>query len=189
MARVRERWGFSVDRSSPAPPAARRRMPPFFHRLDEMPGSGAGADWLRHKGAGKRKAGRAPRSNSRSPDLLFSLETKEQRGHFVLILLARLRLEMARPKHRKPFRSPPPSLQPFDKKPPRRKTACARLIGGPCMELGRYSGTMENVAAARFQEGFADGKPRHFHAMPHGAQNIWGVTAGTLRNLHERLYS
>ena len=34
-----------------------------------------------------------------------------------------------------------------------------------------------------------DGKPRHFHAMPYGARNIWGATAGILRNLYERLYS
>jgi 8-oxo-dGTP pyrophosphatase MutT (NUDIX family) len=33
-----------------------------------------------------------------------------------------------------------------------------------------------------------DGKLRHFHAMPYGARNIWGVTAGILRNLYERLY-
>ena len=33
-----------------------------------------------------------------------------------------------------------------------------------------------------------EGKMRHFHAMPYGARNIWGVTAGILRNLYERLY-
>ena len=26
-------------------------------------------------------------------------------------------------------------------------------------------------------------------SMTYGARNIWGVTAGILRNLHERLYS
>jgi 8-oxo-dGTP pyrophosphatase MutT (NUDIX family) len=33
-----------------------------------------------------------------------------------------------------------------------------------------------------------EGKMRQFHAMPYGARNIWGVTAGILRNLYERLY-
>jgi hypothetical protein len=33
-----------------------------------------------------------------------------------------------------------------------------------------------------------EGKFRHFHAMPYGTRNIWGVTAGILRNLYERLY-
>jgi hypothetical protein len=34
-----------------------------------------------------------------------------------------------------------------------------------------------------------DGKSRHFHAMPYGARNLWGVTTGISRNLCERLYS
>jgi len=34
-----------------------------------------------------------------------------------------------------------------------------------------------------------EGKLRRFHAMPYGERNIWGVTAGILRNLYERLYS
>jgi 8-oxo-dGTP pyrophosphatase MutT (NUDIX family) len=33
-----------------------------------------------------------------------------------------------------------------------------------------------------------EGKMRHFHAMPYGSRNIWGVTASILRNLYERLY-
>ena len=33
-----------------------------------------------------------------------------------------------------------------------------------------------------------EGRMRHFHAMPYGARNIWGVTAGILHNLYERLY-
>jgi hypothetical protein len=53
------------------------------------------------------------------------------------------------------------------------------------MEDGRYSGTIEN---AGLQEGAADGKLRHFHAMPYIARNIWGVTVGISRNLYERLY-
>jgi 8-oxo-dGTP pyrophosphatase MutT (NUDIX family) len=36
--------------------------------------------------------------------------------------------------------------------------------------------------------GVVEGKMRQFHAMPYGARNIWGVTAGILRNLYERLY-
>jgi 8-oxo-dGTP pyrophosphatase MutT (NUDIX family) len=34
-----------------------------------------------------------------------------------------------------------------------------------------------------------EGVTRHFHAMPYGEKNIWGVTAGIIRNLHERLYA
>jgi 8-oxo-dGTP pyrophosphatase MutT (NUDIX family) len=33
-----------------------------------------------------------------------------------------------------------------------------------------------------------DGMRRHFYAMPYGGQLIWGVTAGMLRILYERLY-
>jgi 8-oxo-dGTP pyrophosphatase MutT (NUDIX family) len=33
-----------------------------------------------------------------------------------------------------------------------------------------------------------DGMRRHFYAMPHRGQLIWGVTAGMLRILYERLY-
>jgi 8-oxo-dGTP pyrophosphatase MutT (NUDIX family) len=33
-----------------------------------------------------------------------------------------------------------------------------------------------------------DGMKRHFYAMPYGGQLIWGVTAGMLRILYERLY-
>jgi 8-oxo-dGTP pyrophosphatase MutT (NUDIX family) len=32
------------------------------------------------------------------------------------------------------------------------------------------------------------GLPRRFYAMPYGERNIWGITAGILRNLYERLY-
>ncbi len=32
------------------------------------------------------------------------------------------------------------------------------------------------------------GLPRQFYAMPYGERNIWGITAGILRNLYERLY-
>jgi len=33
------------------------------------------------------------------------------------------------------------------------------------------------------------GATRYFYAMPYGDYNIWGVTAGIVRNLYERLYS
>ena len=33
------------------------------------------------------------------------------------------------------------------------------------------------------------GTTRHFYAMPYGERDIWGATAGILRNLYERLYS
>ena len=33
------------------------------------------------------------------------------------------------------------------------------------------------------------GHLRHYHAMPYGDHYIWGVTAGILRALHERLYA
>jgi 8-oxo-dGTP pyrophosphatase MutT (NUDIX family) len=32
------------------------------------------------------------------------------------------------------------------------------------------------------------GKLRRYHAIPYGTRNIWGVTAGILHNLYERLY-
>jgi 8-oxo-dGTP pyrophosphatase MutT (NUDIX family) len=31
------------------------------------------------------------------------------------------------------------------------------------------------------------GRTRHFYAMPYAGRNIWGVTAGIIRNLYERL--
>jgi hypothetical protein len=46
-----------------------------------------------------------------------------------------------------------------------------------------------NAADHRLRHEQLDGKPRHFHAMPYGARNIWGVTTGISRNLCERLYS
>lgn len=33
------------------------------------------------------------------------------------------------------------------------------------------------------------GKVRHFYTMPYGERNIWGITAGILRTLYERLYA
>jgi hypothetical protein len=32
------------------------------------------------------------------------------------------------------------------------------------------------------------GARRFFYAMPYGERYIWGITAGILRNLYERLY-
>lgn len=34
-----------------------------------------------------------------------------------------------------------------------------------------------------------EGKERHFYTMPYGDRYIWGVTAGILRTLYERLYA
>ncbi|WP_061931612.1 CoA pyrophosphatase [Aureimonas sp. AU22] len=34
-----------------------------------------------------------------------------------------------------------------------------------------------------------EGKPRYFYTMPFGDRYIWGVTAGILRTLYERLYA
>lgn len=33
-----------------------------------------------------------------------------------------------------------------------------------------------------------EGMTRHYYAIPFGERDIWGVTAGILRNLHERIY-
>jgi 8-oxo-dGTP pyrophosphatase MutT (NUDIX family) len=33
------------------------------------------------------------------------------------------------------------------------------------------------------------GMTRHYYAIPFGERYIWGVTAGILRNLHERIYA
>ena len=32
------------------------------------------------------------------------------------------------------------------------------------------------------------GALRHYYAMPYGDHYVWGVTAGILRNMYERLY-
>jgi 8-oxo-dGTP pyrophosphatase MutT (NUDIX family) len=34
-----------------------------------------------------------------------------------------------------------------------------------------------------------NGQTRHFYAMPYGERFIWGVTAGMIRNMHERLFA
>lgn len=36
---------------------------------------------------------------------------------------------------------------------------------------------------------FRDGVYRHFYEMPYGSHHIWGITAGILRTLYERLYT
>ncbi|WP_377290102.1 CoA pyrophosphatase [Rhizobium sp. SG2393] len=33
------------------------------------------------------------------------------------------------------------------------------------------------------------GRERHYYRMPYGERNIWGITAGILRTLYERLYA
>jgi hypothetical protein len=34
-----------------------------------------------------------------------------------------------------------------------------------------------------------EGRERHFYLMPYEQRNIWGITAGILRTLYERLYA
>ncbi|MUO97878.1 NUDIX hydrolase, partial [Agrobacterium vitis] len=34
-----------------------------------------------------------------------------------------------------------------------------------------------------------NGTTRHFYVMPYGERQIWGITAGILRTLYERLYA
>ncbi|KAB1087461.1 CoA pyrophosphatase [Neorhizobium galegae] len=45
--------------------------------------------------------------------------------------------------------------------------------------------------AANHQRGSRewDGTERHFYVMPYEERNIWGITAGILRTLYERLYA
>ena len=45
-------------------------------------------------------------------------------------------------------------------------------------------GRKARVAFGRDWEGLT----RHYYAIPFGDRYIWGVTAGILRNLHERIY-
>ena len=58
---------------------------------------------------------------------------------------------MGRPKNREPSRSSAPSLRSFKKKPTHHITACAH-DGCPCMEHGRHSDTIKNVATTQLQE-------------------------------------
>ncbi len=37
--------------------------------------------------------------------------------------------------------------------------------------------------------GHWQGEDRHFYRMPYGDRNIWGITAGIVRMLYERLYA
>ena len=37
-------------------------------------------------------------------------------------------------------------------------------------------------------ERYWDGLTRHYYAITFGERYIWGVTAGILRNLHDRIY-
>jgi hypothetical protein len=155
----------------------------------------AAGDWLRRIGHGKAKAGRPGATvklkNVKTAFAACDVGTK--RSPFlillVLILLARLGLEMGRPKNRNPFRSSPPGFPVVQQEANAPYNSLRADDGCPFMEHGRYSDTIENVVTTQLQEGTADGKPWHFHAMLYGARNIWGVTAGILRNLDERLYS
>jgi hypothetical protein len=157
----------------------------------------AAGDWLRRIGHGKAKAGRPGATvklkNVKTAFAACDVGTK--RSPFlillVLILLARLGLEMGR--HRNPFRSSPPGFPVVQQEANAPYNSLHNSLraddGCPFMEHGRYSDTIENVVTTQLQEGAADGKPWHFHAMPYGARNIWGVIAAISRNLYERLYS
>jgi 8-oxo-dGTP pyrophosphatase MutT (NUDIX family) len=46
-----------------------------------------------------------------------------------------------------------------------------------------------DAANHRLEERVLRGKMRKFYAMPHGERYIWGVTAGILRNLYEKLFT
>jgi 8-oxo-dGTP pyrophosphatase MutT (NUDIX family) len=46
-----------------------------------------------------------------------------------------------------------------------------------------------DAANHRLEERQWRGRMRKFYAMPHGERYIWGVTAGILRNLYERLFT
>lgn len=46
-----------------------------------------------------------------------------------------------------------------------------------------------DVVNYRLEEREWLGKKRYFYSIPHGERRIWGVTAGILRVLHEKLYS
>ncbi len=66
----------------------------------------------------------------------------------------------------------------------------------PTLDPGEVEDTFEApfaflMDAANHQRGAREigGRMRQFYAMPYGERYIWGVTAGILRNLYERLYS
>jgi 8-oxo-dGTP pyrophosphatase MutT (NUDIX family) len=46
-----------------------------------------------------------------------------------------------------------------------------------------------DAANHRLEERQWRGQMRKFYAMPHGERYIWGITAGILRNLYERLFT
>jgi 8-oxo-dGTP pyrophosphatase MutT (NUDIX family) len=47
---------------------------------------------------------------------------------------------------------------------------------------------MEPVNHQRHSRVWKEGIERHYYAMPFGERYIWGITAGILRNLYERIY-
>lgn len=47
---------------------------------------------------------------------------------------------------------------------------------------------MEPVNHQRHSRIWKEGIERHYYAMPFGERYIWGITAGILRNLYERIY-
>ena len=73
--------------------------------------------------------------------------------------------------------------------------ACADIISNGRIDYGIGQGYSYHEWNAfcmnRSERGvrMREGIERHFYSMPYRERNIWGVTAGILRNLHERLYS
>jgi len=47
---------------------------------------------------------------------------------------------------------------------------------------------MQPVNHQRHSRIWKEGIERHYYAMPFGERYIWGITAGILRNLYERVY-
>jgi hypothetical protein len=123
----------------------------------------AAGDWLRRIGHGKAKAGRPGATvklkNVKTAFAACDVGTK--RSPFlillVLTLLARLGLEMGRPKNRNPFRSSPPGFPVVQQEANAPYNSLRADDGCPFMEHGRYSDTIENVVTTQLQEGAADG--------------------------------
>ena len=46
-----------------------------------------------------------------------------------------------------------------------------------------------DVANHQAHTGFWQGQERRYYAMPYESHNIWGATAGMIRNLYDRLYA
>ena len=95
----------------------------------------------------------------------------------IVIVLARLCLDVGRPK-RKPSRLSPPSFP-----------VVQNETNPPYNSLCAHDGCRSRFSRVPPITGCATrSSTRHFPAMPYGARNIWGVTTGISRTLYERLY-